>query len=181
MNFERISFASHQSCALVILRCGAVVVNQNHLQLAPKETMHRRTQTPASRPLRKSFFVSATALVFAAATFSRFSSTSVNQGVKTAINDDVDALRHLDPEPKLLPLYDELGVYAHDLNTASNATSHNRVYNYYSPYKERFPNEALTFGFKKSIPYNDNVPTEKQICFVHGELNVHHDHYMLPL
>ena len=42
-----------------------------------------------------------------------------------------------------------------------------RRYKYPSPYEERFPKYELPYWAKKNLPYNDAIPPEHQICFVH--------------
>ena len=59
--------------------------------------------------------------------------------------------------------YDGLGMDPYSQRPNSNQ----RLYKYFSPYEQRFPEYKRPLWAQKTIPYNKNVPTSKQVCFVH--------------
>ncbi|KAL3804861.1 hypothetical protein HJC23_006633 [Cyclotella cryptica] len=129
---------------------------------------HRFDQSLSSPPTgRNSRFIFATALIFAGVSLHGMSKiASLGSDVKTTSSyDGIDIFERLKSEMKPRSIYDELEVDS--LNTTSNPNSRHGIYKYFSPYEQRFPNDRLTHGFKKSIPYNNNIPPNKQICFVH--------------
>lgn len=116
-----------------------------------------------SRPLGKSLTAFATIAIFTVGYVTLFydktSFSIITQ--KVAVTHDGSMAGN---EPKSL-VYDD-GVPILPYAPSSNS-SHKGIFNYFSPYEQRFPNYKLTYGFQKTIPYNNHIPTDKQICFVH--------------
>lgn len=115
-----------------------------------------------SRTWRKSLFIFAAVAVFTGVSASLFfKDFSTKLDTKTAFSQD-GAVSTVEESRPLL--YDGLEIYPY---APSKNTLHRGTYDYVSPYEQRFPNYKLTYGFKKTIPYNEDLPTDKQICFVH--------------
>lgn len=115
-----------------------------------------------SRPLRKYTVVFAAIALFTGASVSLLSNnTSMKFHLKTALSDDGSTTKS--QETKSI-MYDGLSIYPY---TPGSNPSHRGTYDYFSPYEQRFPNYKLTYGFRKTVPYNFDLPTHKQICFVH--------------
>ena len=69
-------------------------------------------------------------------------------------------------------IYQQLGIKPYSVSDAqSSAVEKHRVYKYNSPYETMFPEFKLPYYAKKTIPYDDNIPVNQQVCFVHGMLN----------
>ena len=76
---------------------------------------------------------------------------------------DFNSLIQWDESSQTTTLYNELGIDAYALSTNDNS----KVYKYFSPYEQRFPKYKRPYWAEKTIPYNNNIPTDKQVCFVH--------------
>ena len=76
---------------------------------------------------------------------------------------DFNSLIQWDESSRSSTLYDQLGINAYAPSTDDNS----KIYKYFSPYEQRFPKYKRPYWAEKTIPYNKNVPTDKQICFVH--------------
>lgn len=120
-----------------------------------------------SRPARKSFLAFAV-VAFAGASLSLCykspsfdKSASLKLDTQTAFARDESISSMLEPTPLL---YNGVSIYPY---TPNSNPHHHGTYHYFSPYEERFPNFKLTYGFRKTIPYNKDLPTDKQVCFVH--------------
>jgi hypothetical protein len=137
----------------------------------PRQSQKPRFAQSLSSPWtgKNSVFIFAAALIFAGVSLLGMSKiVSLGSEVKIASGyDGVDIFERLKSEMKPRSIYDELGIDPYSLNTTKNPNSRHGTYKYFSPYEQRFPGDRLTHGFKKSIPYNDNIPINKQICFVH--------------
>lgn len=115
----------------------------------------------SSRSSRKYTVVLTAFVLFAGASVSLLSNNpSLRFHLKTVASDDVSTKKQ---ETKPI-MYDGLSIYPY---MPDSSTHHHGTYDYVSPYELRFPNYKLTYGFRKTVPYNFNLPTHKQVCFVH--------------
>lgn len=94
---------------------------------------------------------------------SRLFKSPSNQSDYT-IRPDFNSLVQWDKSSQSTTLYDELGIDAYSQTTT---TSNHKIYKYFSPYEQRFPKYKRPYWAEKTIPYNKNIPTDKQVCFVH--------------
>lgn len=125
------------------------------------KSSNSRSLPSASR--RDSLFWLAAVTIFLTAASSRlFTSPSLESEIKT--REDFNSIIQWDePQPTL---YEQLGIDAYSHQNI-NTSGHHKIYKYISPYEQRFPNYKRPYWAEKTIPYNNNVPTNKQICFVH--------------
>ncbi|KAL3792485.1 hypothetical protein HJC23_000935 [Cyclotella cryptica] len=126
--------------------------------------MSRRLRCGIHLSAREAIFVLSAAAIFLGALISfYFEDPSLGSISKTKANDSFHALDQWDDFIKSASLYDELRIDPYSASTTNNQ----KVYKYSSPYEQRFPNYKRPYWAEKTIPYNDDVPTDMQICFVH--------------
>ena len=116
--------------------------------------------TPASRD----FPIGLSMIIILSVVLCLFKVPSVSVGSDIEARPNFNSLVKWDDASQTLSLYEELGI---DAYSQRPTTSNEQIYRYFSPYEERFPTYELPYFAEKTIPYNDNVPTNKQVCFVH--------------
>lgn len=100
-------------------------------------------------------------LVLTVMSLRSFKSTLFESDAKT--RPDFNLLVQWDKSSESKTLYEQLGIDAYSQPTSGN----HKIYKYESPYEQRFPKYKRPYWAEKTIPYNRNVPTNQQICFVH--------------
>ncbi|KAL7487882.1 hypothetical protein ACHAW6_013459 [Cyclotella cf. meneghiniana] len=129
--------------------------------------MSKRLRLASPRLLvspREALCALSAATIFLGAVISGFfEAPSLGFTVETKVDDSFYVWDQLDDFTNSTTLYDELRIDTYSTSTQNNHT----VYKYFSPYEQRFPNYKRPYWAEKTIPYNNDVPTDKQICFVH--------------
>lgn len=93
-----------------------------------------------------------------------FRSTQLQSDAKTKESESFNSLLQWDKSSETKTLYDELGI---DAYTQTSTNENHKIYKYDSPYEQRFPKYKRPDWAEKTIPYNEDVPTNKQLCFCH--------------
>ena len=128
-------------------------------------TRIQRSSSPNSLPSasrRDSFVgIAVVALILTTASSKLFNSSSLKSDIET--RPDFNSLVQWDKSSQSTTLYEQLGIDAYSETTRGK----HKIYKYVSPYEQRFPKYKRPYWAEKTIPYNKDIPTNKQVCFVH--------------